>query len=64
MRKSKELSKHFCAMNDDIHSCDCFVKGQRAERKEWLNGLRCHSCGKSKELNMLSSICKKCWEES
>ena len=41
-----------------------FIAGQKAERKAWLKGLRCHSCGAVKELNMLSSVCGKCWKES
>jgi hypothetical protein len=62
--KTKELKAHKCIFNDGLRSCKCFIAGQKAERKAWLKGLRCRSCGAVKELNMLSSICGKCWKES
>ena len=35
----------------------------QAERKAWLSGERCFTCGGEKEITPLSDTCKKCWEE-
>ena len=62
--KSKELKRHICQYNDGKQSCDCFIKGQKAENKAWLKGERCHSCGKYMEPQRMTNICPTCWENN
>jgi hypothetical protein len=62
--KTKELKRHICRFNDGKQSCDCFIKGQKAENKAWLKGERCHSCGKYMEPQRMTNICPTCWENN
>lgn len=61
--KTKELKRHMCRYNDGECSCDCFIKGQKAENKAWLSGKRCIDCGKEKDGEFIST-CLKCLEEN
>ena len=62
--KSKELKRHICRFNDGKQSCDCFIKGQKAENKAWVNGTRCATCGKEFIRTEMTDNCPQCWEEN
>ena len=39
-------------------------EGIKRERKAWLDGNRCHTCGRYKKPSQTSDMCGKCWEEA
>ena len=40
-----------------------YEKGREEEKKAWINGERCASCGESMKASDTYDTCPKCWEE-
>ena len=59
MMKKKQRKKS----NAEIF-VDGMFEGIKRERKAWIEGKRCFSCGKYKKPDGMSDWCSKCWREN